>query len=82
MTREANIKQIGEERQLLEDNLNTLIKDRIQYIPIASTELMPYGWRKSAKERTVWRIVGEVISQNILYAYENSFVPTLFLFYD
>ncbi len=65
MTRESIVKQIGEERQLLENNLNQLIKDRIQYIPIASTELMPYGWRKSAKGRTVWRIVEEVISQNL-----------------
>lgn len=75
MTRGAIVKQIGEERQLLEDNLNNLIKDRIQYIPVESTELMPYDWRKSEKERTVWRIGEEVMSQNILYAYENSFVP-------
>lgn len=74
MTRETIIKQISEERQLVEDNLNQLIKDRIQYIPIASTDLMPYGWRKSAKGRTVWRIVEEVISQNLeKYAHHYGF---------
>ena len=26
---------------------------------------MPYGWRKAAKGRTVWRIVEEVISQGL-----------------
>ena len=28
---------------------------------------MPYGWRKAAKGRTVWRIVEEVISQGLEY---------------
>ena len=52
------------ERKYLEDKLNALIKN-IGDIPIANTRIMPYGWRKAAKGRTVWRIVEEVISQGL-----------------
>ena len=52
------------ERKYLEDKLNLLIKN-IGDIPIANTTIMPYGWRKAAKGRTVWRIVEEVISQGL-----------------
>lgn len=52
------------ERQYLEDKLNVLINN-IGDIPIANTRIMPYGWRKAAKGRTVWRIVEEVISQGL-----------------
>lgn len=54
------------ERKYLEDKLNLLIKN-IGDIPIANNNLMPYGWRKAAKGRTVWRIVEEVISQCLEY---------------
>ncbi len=59
------IHNLEQERDFLEKNINQLIQDRIKYIPIANNELMPFGWRKSAKGRTVWRIVEEVISQNL-----------------
>ena len=52
------------ERKYLEGKLNTLMKN-IGDIPIANTRIMPYGWRKAAKGRTVWRIVEEVISQGL-----------------
>ncbi len=52
------------ERKYLEDKLDILIKN-IGDIPIANTRIMPYGWRKAAKGRTVWRIVEEVISQGL-----------------
>lgn len=52
------------ERKFLEDKLNLLIQ-YIGDIPIANNRIMPYGWRKAAKGRTVWRIVEEVISQNL-----------------
>ncbi|UFT99284.1 hypothetical protein KO561_19260 [Radiobacillus kanasensis] len=65
MNRDAIIQTIRKERELLESSINQLIKDRIQYIPIANKELMPYGWRKAGKGRTVWRIIEEVISQNL-----------------
>lgn len=60
----AEIKEVDEERQQLEKSLKALT-NKIGDIPIASPRIMPYGWRKSAKGRTVWRIVEEVISQNL-----------------
>ena len=64
MTREQKINYIESERQYLEDQLTKMI-NRIGSIPIASKEIMPFGWRKSAKCRTVWRILEEIISQNL-----------------
>lgn len=58
------INQVENERKNLENKLNMLIKN-IGDIPIASPRIMPYGWRKAAKGRTVWRIVEEVISQGL-----------------
>ena len=52
------------ERKYLESKLLELIKG-IGNIPIANKKIMPFGWRKAAKGRTVWRIVEEVISQNL-----------------
>lgn len=52
------------ERKFLEDKLNELIR-HIGNIPIGNNRIMPYGWRKAAKGRTVWRIVEEIISQNL-----------------
>lgn len=57
---------VEKERKYLEDKLNSLIND-IGEIPIANKKIMPYGWRKAAKGRTVWRIVEEVISQGLEY---------------
>lgn len=56
--------QVENERKLLEDAFKYLIKI-IGPIPIASEKTMPFGWRKAAKGRTVWRIIEEVISQNL-----------------
>lgn len=53
------------ERSYLEDRLNLLIHN-IGDIPIASNRIMPYGWRKAAKGRTVWRIVEEVIRSHFI----------------
>lgn len=58
------VNQVEIERRNLEAKLNMLIKN-IGDIPIANTRIMPYGWRKAAKGRTVWRIVEEVISQGL-----------------
>ena len=52
------------ERKYLEEKLNLLIRN-IGDIPIANPRIMPFGWRKAAKGRTVWRIVEEVISQGL-----------------
>lgn len=64
MTNEEQNALVEQERKNLEDKLNKLIK-YIGDIPIANKTIMPYGWRKAAKGRTVWRIVEEVISQGL-----------------
>ncbi len=55
---------IRAERKFLEDKLNLLIS-KIGNIPIANKSIMPLGWRKAAKGRTVWRIIEEIINQNL-----------------
>lgn len=67
--RDAKIQEIENERLYLETALNKLIQD-INFVPIGSKELMPFGWRKSAKGRTVWRIIEEIISQNLELNYK------------
>lgn len=64
MNRNEFIKKIENERDFLEKTLNKLIAS-IGPIPIANRRIMPFGWRKSAKGRTVWRILEEIISQNL-----------------
>lgn len=57
-----------EETEILREKLQNscdLLIQRIGQIQIGSTDLFPYGWRKAAKGRTVWRIVEEVITQNL-----------------
>ena len=61
---EKDFSIVEAECRYLEEKLNFLIKN-IGDIPIANTKIMPYGWRKAAKGRTVWRIVEEVISQGL-----------------
>lgn len=58
------IERVESERLFLEKCLKKLIAD-IGRIPIANTTIMPLGWRKAAKGRTVWRILEEVIGQNL-----------------
>ena len=61
---EVDFSAVDIERRFLEEKLNRLIMN-IGDIPIANKRIMPYGWRKAAKGRTVWRIVEEVISQGL-----------------
>lgn len=51
-------------RQRLESCLRELIKG-IGEVPIGTDGQFPFGWRKAAKGRTVWRILEEIISQNL-----------------
>jgi len=68
-----NIEKVNIERIKLQESFNKLIQ-LIGPIPIASKKTMPFGWRKAAKGRTVWRIIEEVISQNLeLYSNELGF---------
>lgn len=51
-------------RSHLEESLTKLI-NKIGKIQIGKKEQFPFGWRKSAKGRTVWRIIEEIITQNL-----------------
>lgn len=64
INREVEVMAIEEERVFLEEALKKLIHE-IGPIPIANNRIMPFGWRKAAKGRTVWRIIEEIISQNL-----------------
>ena len=57
---------IDKNREILQLAFNELIKN-IGPINIGSAKHFPYGWRKAAKGRTVWRILEEIITQNIEY---------------
>ena len=59
-----NIQQIKDDRDRLKHSLNLLIA-QIGPIQIGSVKQFPFGWRKAAKGRTVWRIIEEAITQNI-----------------
>ena len=65
------IKKVDDLRKNLQKSFDMLIK-KIGPIPIGSPRRFPYGWRKAAKGRTVWRIVEEIITQN-LEKYHNEF---------
>lgn len=56
-------------REKIENILNQLII-KIGDIQIGTKKQFPYGWRKAKKGRTVWRILEEVITQNLEYHFE------------
>jgi len=60
----TNINSTRRVRDELDNALTNLISD-IGPIQIGNTDQMPFGWRKAAKGRTVWRILEEVINQNL-----------------
>ena len=60
----STIKEIKQQQEKLTTCLADLIQ-RIGKVNIGKPEQFPYGWRKAAKGRTVWRIVEELITQNL-----------------
>ena len=70
----SNVEQLRKE---LEQSLNQLCQD-IGLIRIGHADQFPFGWRKAAKGRTVWRIVEEIISQNLENNRERYNLDTLF----
>ena len=58
------VEQIEALRKGLQESFDLLVS-KIGKIQIGKKEQFPYGWRKSAKGRTVWRILEELITQNI-----------------
>jgi len=51
-------------RERLQSSFDALVK-KISDIPIGDRNIFPYGWRKAAKGRTVWRILEEAVVQNL-----------------
>ena len=58
------IEQIEELRVGLQKCFDLLV-GKIGKVQIGTTRQLPYGWRKAAKGRTVWRILEELITQNL-----------------
>jgi len=64
------VKEIEELREGLQNSFDLLVK-KVQTIQIGSKDQFPYGWRKAAKGRTVWRILEELITQNLEKYYKD-----------
>ena len=60
----ANIENTEKIVAFLRKSFKKLIS-RIGVIQIGQKEQFPFGWRKAAKGRTVWRILEELITQNL-----------------
>lgn len=56
--------KIEELRAGLQESFDLLV-NKISKIQIGTIEQFPFGWRKAAKGRTVWRILEELITQNL-----------------
>jgi hypothetical protein len=60
----SSVEQTEKLRLKLQASLDTLI-GKIGKIQIGTKDQFPLGWRKAAKGRTVWRILEELITQNL-----------------
>lgn len=58
------IEQIEALRAGLQESFDLLIA-KINKIQIGTKDQFPYGWRNAGKGRTVWRILEEIITQNL-----------------
>lgn len=58
------VEEIEELREGLQESFDLLVA-KISKIQIGTKEQFPFGWRKAAKGRTVWRILEELITQNL-----------------
>jgi hypothetical protein len=61
---QSEIVEVEKHRAALEKCLKHLLVG-IGEVQIGKAGQFPYGWRKAAKGRTVWRLLEEVISQNL-----------------
>jgi len=66
----STIKDIEERRNLLDASFNAVLK-KIGKVKIGEPHQFPFGWRKAAKGRTVWRILEELITQNLEKHYKD-----------
>lgn len=62
--------QIEALRVGLQESFDLLVK-KINKIQIGTKEQFPFGWRNAAKGRTVWRILEEIITQNLEQDYND-----------
>lgn len=62
--KEKELEEVELLRKSLEESLTKLIK-KVGKVNIGTPAQFPFGWRKSAKGRTVWRIIEELITQNL-----------------
>lgn len=60
----TSTKEILASLDLLNGVLSTLVEE-LGDLPIGNEGHFPFGWRKAAKGRTVWRLIEEAISQNL-----------------
>ena len=51
-------------RKGLQESFDLLVA-KVDRIQIGTKEQFPYGWRNAGKGRTVWRILEEIITQNL-----------------
>lgn len=58
------VERIDNLRQRLQESFDILVK-KIDVVKIGNKKQFPFGWRKAAKGRTVWRILEELITQNL-----------------
>jgi len=65
------VQEIEALRAGLQESFNLLVQ-KINKIQIGTKDQFPYGWRNAGKGRTVWRILEELITQN-LEKYPNEF---------
>ena len=63
------IEQIDELQKGLQASFDLLV-DKVSKVQIGKKEQFPFGWRKAAKGRTVWRILEELITQNLETYYD------------
>ena len=58
------IEEIDNLRIGLQESFDSLVES-IKKVQIGNRDQFPFGWRNSAKGRTVWRILEEIITQNL-----------------
>ncbi len=63
-SREAQLDHIEHCRERLQTSIRQLLTD-IGDVQIGTPRQFPLGWRKAGKGRTVWRLLEELISQNL-----------------
>lgn len=73
-----SVAETEELRIRLEEALNKVVSS-LGTIQIGNKTQFPYGWRKTAKGRTVWRILEEAITQNLEHSFKNLALKRLML---